>query len=172
MYKILVSDKLSEDAIKMLKIEKDVECTVKTGMTEDQLAEEILGYDALIIRSASKVTAKVLEKVKKLKVIGRAGVGVDNVDMPVATNKGVIVMNTPDANTLSTAEQTITLILGMARNLPQADASLKAKKWERPKFTGVELYGKTLGVIGLGRIGAEVVKRMQCDKGKRRSHGH
>lgn len=162
MYKILVSDKLSEDAIKMLKGEKDVECTVKTGMTEDQLGEELVNYDALIIRSASKVTAKVLTNVKKLKVIGRAGVGVDNVDMPTATAKGVIVMNTPDANTLSTAEQTITLILGMARNLPQADASLKAKKWERPKFTGTELYGKTLGVIGLGRIGSEVVKRMQA----------
>ena len=160
MYKILVSDKLSEDAINMLKVEKDVEATVKTGMTEEQLAEEIVKYDGLIIRSASKVTAKVLEKVKHLKVIGRAGVGVDNVDMPVATAKGVIVMNTPDANTLSTAEQTITLILGMVRNLPQADASLKAKKWDRPKFTGMELYGKTLGVIGLGRIGAEVVKRM------------
>jgi D-3-phosphoglycerate dehydrogenase len=160
MYKILVSDKLSEDAINMLKGEKDIECTVKTGMTEDQLASELPGYDALIIRSASKVTAKTLENVKKLKVIGRAGVGVDNVDMPAATAKGVIVMNTPDANTLSTAEQTITLIMGMARNLPQADASLKAKKWERNKFIGIELYGKTLGIIGLGRIGTEVAKRM------------
>jgi D-3-phosphoglycerate dehydrogenase len=160
MYKILVSDKLSEDAINMIKGEKDVECTVKTGMTEEQLSEELPNYDALIIRSASKVTAKTLEKVKKLKVIGRAGVGVDNVDMPAATAKGVIVMNTPDANTLSTAEQTITLIMGMARNLPQADASLKAKKWERNKFIGIELYGKTLGIIGLGRIGTEVAKRM------------
>jgi D-3-phosphoglycerate dehydrogenase len=160
MYKILVSDKLSEDAINMLKGEKDIEAVVKTGMTEDQLAEELPNYDALIIRSASKVTAKTLEKVKKLKVIGRAGVGVDNVDMAAATAKGVIVMNTPDANTLSTAEQTITLIMGMARNLPQADASLKAKKWERNKFTGIELYGKTLGVVGLGRIGTEVAKRM------------
>ncbi|MGD0566029.1 MAG: phosphoglycerate dehydrogenase, partial [Candidatus Goldiibacteriota bacterium] len=105
MYKILVSDKLSEDAINMLKGEKDIEAVVKTGMTEEQLAEELPNYDALIIRSASKVTAKTLEKVKKLKVIGRAGVGVDNVDMAAATAKGVIVMNTPDANTLSTAEQ-------------------------------------------------------------------
>ncbi|HDQ25667.1 MAG TPA: phosphoglycerate dehydrogenase [bacterium] len=160
MYKILVSDKLSEDALNMLKNEKDVECTVKTGMTEDELAGMLPDFDGLIIRSASKVTAKCLENVKKLKVIGRAGVGVDNVDMAAATAKGVIVMNTPDANTLSTAEQTITLILGMARNLPQADASLKAKKWERTKFVGTELYGKTLGVIGLGRIGTEVVKRM------------
>ena len=120
MYKILVSDKLSEDAINMLKGEKDIEAVVKTGMTEDQLAEELPNFDALIIRSASKVTAKTLEKVKRLKVIGRAGVGVDNVDMAAATAKGVIVMNTPDANTLSTAEQTITLIMGMARNLPQA----------------------------------------------------
>lgn len=160
MYKILVSDKLADDAINMLKNEKDVECVVKTGMDENQLAEELPDYDALIIRSSTKVTAKVLSRVKKLKIIGRAGVGVDNVDMQAATSKGIIVMNTPDANTLSTAEHTITLILGMVRNLPQADASLKAKKWERNKFIGVELYGKTLGIIGLGRIGTEVAKRM------------
>ncbi len=162
MYKILVSDKLAEDAIKLLQGEKDIEATVKVGMTEEQLAEELVNYDGLIIRSASKVTAKVLEKVKKLKVIGRAGVGLDNVDIPVATNKGVIVMNTPDANTLSTAEQTIALLMSMARNTPQADASLKAKKWDRNKFVGMELYGKTLGVIGLGRIGTEVSKRMMA----------
>lgn len=160
MYKILVSDKLAEDAINMLKKEKDIECVVKTGMDENQLTEELPDYDALIIRSGTKVTAKALSQVKKLRIIGRAGVGVDNVDMQAATARGIIVMNTPDANTLSTAEQTITLILGMARNLPQADASLKAKKWERNKFVGTELYGKTLGVIGLGRIGTEVVKRM------------
>ncbi|MCX8092729.1 MAG: phosphoglycerate dehydrogenase [Candidatus Goldbacteria bacterium] len=160
MYKILVSDKLADDAIQMLKKEKDIECVVKTGLDENQLAEELPNYDALIIRSGTKVTAKVLSQVKKLRIIGRAGVGVDNVDMQAATSKGIIVMNTPDANTLSTAEQTITLILGMARNLPQADASLKAKKWERNKFIGTELYGKTLGIIGLGRIGTEVAKRM------------
>lgn len=160
MFKILVSDKMADDAIAMLKGEKDIECTVKTGLTEDQLADELPNFDALIIRSGTKVTAKALSKVTKLKVIGRAGVGVDNVDMPAATAKGVIVMNTPDANTLSTAEQTITLLMAMARNLPQADASIKAKKWERSKFTGIELYGKTLGVVGLGRIGTEVAKRM------------
>ena len=145
----------------MLKSEKDMEATVKTGMTEDQLAEEIVKYDALIIRSASKVTAKVLEKVKKLKVIGRAGVGVDNVDMPTATAKGVIVMNTPDANTLSTAEQTITLIMGMARNLPQADASLKAKKWERNEIHRHRaLRQDARHSRHSGRIGTEVAKRM------------
>jgi len=160
MYKILVSDKLAPDALKLLENEKDVEYTVKTGLSEDELAEELTKYDALIIRSGTKVTPKVLSKVTKLKVIGRAGVGVDNVDMPTATEKGIIVMNTPDANTISTAEQTITLIVGMARNLPQADASLKAKKWDRSKYTGTELYGKTLGIVGLGRIGTEVAKRM------------
>lgn len=160
MYKILVSDKLAEDAIAMLKKEKDIECVVKTGMDENQLTDELSNYDGLIIRSGTKVTAKALSKAQKLRIIGRAGVGVDNVDMQAATSKGIIVMNTPDANTLSTAEQTITLILGMARNLPQADASLKSKKWERNKFVGTELYGKTLGIIGLGRIGTEVAKRM------------
>ncbi len=160
MYKILMSDKLAEDALKLLQNEKDVEYVVKTGLSEEELAEELTKYDALIIRSGTKVTAKVLSKVTKLKVIGRAGVGVDNVDMPAATAKGIIVMNTPDANTISTAEQTIALIVGMARNLPQADASLKAKKWDRSKYTGIELYGKTLGIIGLGRIGTEVAKRM------------
>lgn len=160
MYKILVSDKLAEDAISMLKKENDIECIVKIGMDENQLMDELSNCDGLIIRSATKVTAKVLSKAQKLKIIGRAGVGIDNIDMQAATSKGIIVMNTPDANTLSTAEQTITLILGMARNLPQADASLKSKKWERNKFVGTELYGKTLGIIGLGRIGTEVAKRM------------
>jgi len=159
--KILVSDKLAEDALKLLEKEKDIEYTVKTGMSEDELAKELVDYDALIIRSGTTVTAKVLEKVKKLKIIGRAGVGVDNVDIPAATQKGVIVMNTPDANTLSTCEQTIALILAVARNTAQAYASLKSKKWERNKFVGTELYGKTLGVVGLGRIGREVAKRMQ-----------
>jgi D-3-phosphoglycerate dehydrogenase len=160
MNRILVSDKLSEDALKLIEREKDVEYVVKTGMSEDELAEELKNFDALIIRSATTVTAKVLSKTTRLKIIGRAGVGVDNVDIPTASQKGIIVMNTPDANTLSTCEQTIALLMAVARNTPQAHASLKAKKWDRNKFTGIELYGKTLGVIGLGRIGTEVAKRM------------
>ncbi len=162
MKKILISDKLADDALKLLEKEKEIEYTVKTGMSEDELAEEITGYDAIIIRSGTTVTAKVLENVKKLRVIGRAGVGVDNVDIPAATQKGVIVMNTPDANTLSTCEQTIALIMAMARNTAAANRSLKEKKWERKKFVGTELYGKTLGIIGLGRIGREVGIRMKA----------
>lgn len=160
MHKILISDKLADDALALLEKDKEVEYTVKTGLTEEQLADELCNYDALIIRSGTTVTAKVLEKTTRLKLIGRAGVGVDNVDIPAASQKGVIVMNTPDANTLSTCEQTIALIMATARNTPQAHGSLKAKKWERSKLTGIELYGKTLGVVGLGRIGAEVAKRM------------
>jgi len=160
MHKIFISDKLSDDALKMLEAEKNVEFVMETGLAEDALAEKLDGYDALIIRSGTTVTAKVLEKTKTLKIIGRAGVGVDNVDIPAASAKGIIVMNTPDANTLSTCEQTIALILAVARNTPQAYSSLKEKKWERNKFTGSELYGKTLGVVGLGRIGSEVAKRM------------
>jgi D-3-phosphoglycerate dehydrogenase len=144
MNRILVSDKLSEDALKLIEQEKDVEYVVKTGMSEDELAEELKEFDALIIRSATTVTAKVLSKTTRLKIIGRAGVGVDNVDIPTASQKGIIVMNTPDANTLSTCEQTIALLMAVARNTPQAHASLKAKKWDRNKFTGIELYGKTL----------------------------
>ncbi len=159
-HRILVSDKLSEDALKLFESEKNIEYTVKTGLSEEELSEELKNYDALIIRSGTTVTAKVLSKTTRLKIIGRAGVGVDNVDIPAATSKGIIVMNTPDANTLSTCEQTIALIMAAARNTPQANASLKAKKWDRNKLTGIELYGKTLGVIGLGRIGTEVAKRM------------
>ncbi|MFP4467137.1 MAG: phosphoglycerate dehydrogenase [Candidatus Goldiibacteriota bacterium] len=160
MHKIFISDKLADDALKLLEADKDIEFVMETGLSEDTLAEKLDGYDGLIIRSGTTVTAKVLEKTKTLKIIGRAGVGVDNVDIPAASAKGVIVMNTPDANTLSTCEQTIALILASARNTAQAYASLKEKKWERSKFTGSELYGKTLGVIGLGRIGTEVAKRM------------
>lgn len=160
MQKIFISDKLSDDALKLLENEKGVEYTMKPGLSEDDLAEELKNYDALIIRSGTTVTPKVLSKTTKLKIIGRAGVGVDNVDIQTASQKGIIVMNTPDANTLSTCEQTIALIMATARNTPQAYMSLKAKKWDRSKLTGIELYGKTLGVVGLGRIGAEVAKRM------------
>jgi len=119
-------------------------------------------YDALIIRSASKVTREVIAAGKRLKVIGRAGVGLDNVDVPEATRRGIIVMNTPDGNTISTAELTFSMLMSLARNIPQADVSVKAGKWEKTKFTGAELYGKTLGIIGLGRIGTEVAKRAQA----------
>ena len=159
--KILVSDSLSEEGLTILK-ESGFDVVVDTGLSEDQLVEKIKEFDALVIRSGTQVTARVIEAADKLKIIGRAGVGVDNVDTEAATKKGIIVSNTPDGNTLSAAEHTCAMMMSMARNIPQACASLRAEKWERNKFMGVELNGKTLGVVGLGRIGMEVAKRAQA----------
>lgn len=157
--KVLVTDPLAEEGIEILKKEKDIEVDVKIGIKSEELKVCIGEYDALLVRSETKVTKDIIESAKNLKVIGRAGVGVDNIDVPVATRAGIIVMNAPDANTISTAEHTISLIMSLSRNIPQACSSLKSKKWDRKKFIGVELNGKTLGVIGLGRIGTEVVKK-------------
>ncbi|MBQ3620448.1 MAG: phosphoglycerate dehydrogenase [Methanosarcinaceae archaeon] len=158
--KILVSDKLSEEGLTILR-DSGFTVDVNTGLSEDQLVEIIKDYDALVIRSGTQVTARVIEAAENLKIIGRAGVGVDNVDVPAATAKGIIVSNTPQGNTLSAAEHTCAMMMAVARNIPQANASLKSLKWDRGKFTGVELNGKTLGIVGLGRIGAEVAKRAQ-----------
>lgn len=157
--KILVSDPLSEEGLEILQQNFDV--NVITGLSEDDLADTIINYDALVIRSGTQVTRKVIEATNKLKIIGRAGVGVDNVDIEAATEKGIIVTNAPEGNMLSAAEHTIAMMMSMARNIPQANASMKDGKWERKKFMGVEVNGKTLGVIGLGRIGTEVAKRAQ-----------
>jgi len=159
MPRILVSDKLAEEGLSLIRANSDIELTVSPGLTEDQLAEQIGQYDGLIIRSASKVTAKVLANSGRLKAIARAGVGVDNVDVKAATARGVLVMNTPDANTLSTAEQTIALLCAMSRHTVDAVNSMRAGEWEKTKFTGVQLAGKTLGVIGLGRVGKAVAAR-------------
>ncbi|MCG3180102.1 MAG: D-3-phosphoglycerate dehydrogenase [Phycisphaerae bacterium] len=159
MPRILVSDKLAEEGLALLRQYPDIELTVKTGLDEDALAAEIGHYDGLIIRSGSKVTAKVLAKSGKLRAIARAGVGVDNVDLKAATDRGVLVMNTPDANTLSTAEHTIALLCALSRHVVAACQSLRAGQWERNKFTGVQLAGKTLGIIGLGRVGKAVAAR-------------
>ncbi|MFI5263193.1 MAG: phosphoglycerate dehydrogenase [Candidatus Kapaibacterium sp.] len=159
MYKILISDKLAEQGIAIFKAEKDIEVDIKLGMKPEELKAVIGEYDALVIRSDTKVTTDIISAAKKLKVIGRAGVGLDNIDIPAATRAGIIVMNTPDGNTISAAEHTMALMLAMARNIPQANASLLAKQWERSKFTGIELLGKTLGILGLGRIGSEVAIR-------------
>ncbi len=156
--KILISDKLAQEGIDILKAVKEFQVDCKYGLKPDELKAIIKDYDALIIRSATTVTADIIEAAQKLKVIGRAGVGLDNVDLPAATKKGIVAMNTPAGNTTSTAEHTMSLILSLSRNIPQACASLKAGKWERSKFEGVELYGKTLGIIGLGRIGSTVSK--------------
>ncbi len=156
--KVLISDNLSPIGVEILKkAGLDVDARSKTSPEE---IEKIIGdYDALIIRSATKVTAGLLEKAAKLKVVGRAGSGLDNVDIPAATKKGVVVMNTPGGNTVTTAEHTIGMIFACARMIPQAYASLKTGKWEKKKFEGVELYDKTLGVIGLGAIGSVVATR-------------
>ena len=161
-FKVLVADQLSEDGIKLLKDEPALSVDVKTGLSSKELADIVGPYDALIVRSSTKVTAEVIAKAGRLKVIGRAGVGLDNVDADAATKRGIVVMNVPAGNTISTAEQTFSLILALARRIPQADASLRAGKWERSKFVGTELFGKTLGVVGLGKIGTEVAKRAQA----------
>ncbi|MFC1667831.1 phosphoglycerate dehydrogenase [Chlamydiota bacterium] len=164
--KVLVSDQLSEKGLDILQKQKDFEVDVKTKLTPDELCAVIGEYDALLIRSATKVTKEVIVAAKKLKLIGRAGVGVDNVDIPAATKKGIIVMNTPGGNTISTAEHTVSMILALSRNIPQASSSVKQGQWLRKKFTGVEVLGKTLGIIGLGRIGLEVAKRVLSFKMK------
>lgn len=158
MPKVLISDKLSPRAIEIFK-ENKIEVDVKTGLTEDQLLDIIGQYDGLAIRSATKVTAKVIDRAKKLKVIGRAGIGVDNVEVPAATSKGIVVMNTPFGNSITTAEHTIALMFALARQIPEANASTHAGKWEKNKFMGVELASKTLGLIGCGNIGSIVADR-------------
>jgi len=159
MIKVLVSDALSEEGLKVFKESKELTVDVKTDLKPDALKEIIKDYDALVVRSATKVTKDVIQAAKKLKVVGRAGVGLDNVDLEAATQKGIIVMNTPAGNTISTAEHTFSMILSLSRNIPQANASTKKGEWKRSKFMGVEVYGKTLGIVGFGRIGSEVAKR-------------
>ena len=160
MPKVLISDALSAAAVQIFKdrgVEVDFQPAL--GKDKDKLAEIIGNYDGLAIRSATKVTPKILANAKNLKVIGRAGIGVDNVDIPAATAKGIIVMNTPFGNSITTAEHAITLMLALARQIPQADASTQAGKWEKNKFMGVEITGKTLGVIGCGNIGSIAADR-------------
>ena len=160
MPKVLISDALSPAAVQIFKdrgIEVDFQPAL--GKDKEKLAELIGNYDGLAIRSATKVSAKILEKAKNLKVIGRAGIGVDNVDIPAATARGVIVMNTPFGNSITTAEHAISLMLALARQIPEADASTRAGKWEKNKFMGVEIFSKTLGIIGCGNIGSIVADR-------------
>lgn len=154
--KVLITDKINEAAGKIL--DGTAEVDFLPTMSEDELAEKIKEYDALMIRSQTKVTAKILDGAKNLKIVGRAGVGVDNIDIEAATRNGVIVVNSPDGNTNAAAEHTLALMLAMSRNIPVACASTKEGKWERSKFTGVEVFGKTLGIIGFGKIGQHVAK--------------
>jgi D-3-phosphoglycerate dehydrogenase / 2-oxoglutarate reductase len=158
--KVLISDALSSAAVQIFKDRGvEVDFQPNLGKDKDRLAAVIDGFDGLAIRSATKVTGKILEQAKGLKVIGRAGIGVDNVDIPAATAKGIIVMNTPFGNSITTAEHAVTLMLALARQIPQADASTQAGKWEKNRFMGVEITGKTLGIIGCGNIGSIVAER-------------
>ena len=160
MSKVLISDALSPAAVQIFKDRGiDVDFQPALGKDKEKLAAAVGKYDGLAIRSATKVTAKILEQAKNLRVIGRAGIGVDNVDIPAATARGIIVMNTPFGNSITTAEHTISLMLALARQIAEADASTRAGKWEKNKFMGVEIFGKTLGVIGCGNIGAIVADR-------------
>jgi D-3-phosphoglycerate dehydrogenase len=152
--KVLVREKIADAGIELLRERFDVDVDL-----EGDLAEKIGDYDAIVIRSATKLTADLIEKGKRLRVIGRAGVGVDNVDVEAATRQGIIVANAPDANTVSTAEHTIALLMALVRNIPQAYAALKQGEWERSKWKGIELSGKTLGIIGLGKIGQQVARK-------------
>ncbi len=160
MPKVLVSDPIAPEGIAILKQVADVD--VKTGLSKDELAAIIGDYDALAVRSETKVTGDIIAKAEKLKIIGRAGVGVDNIDVEAATARGILVVNSPEGNTLAAAELSVAMLLALARNIPQADEAMRAGRWDRKIYMGSEVYGKTLGVVGLGKIGREVVSRMQA----------
>jgi len=160
MPRVFISDKLEEAGIEILR-SAGVEIDNRPGLKGEELKEALRAADGMVVRSGTQVTAELLENPGKLRAIVRGGVGVDNINVAAATRKGIVVMNTPDANTLSTAEHTISLLMSMARHIPAADASMRTGKWEKSKFLGAQLTGKTLGVIGLGRIGREVARRAQ-----------
>jgi D-3-phosphoglycerate dehydrogenase / 2-oxoglutarate reductase len=159
MKKILISDKLADDGINYLNQQDGIQIHIQTGLDEDELCSLIPDYDALLIRSGSTVTKKVLQAGTKLKVVGRAGIGVDNVDVSAATEQGVIVMNTPDANATTTAELAIAHMFSLSRNLPEANVSVREGKWERSRLTGAEVSHKTLAILGFGTIGRIVAQR-------------
>src|ERR1700680_2388271 len=161
--KILIADSVDESVVGILKADPSWN-VVNLPKTKGKVEEEIRDADALLVRSATKVTAELLDAAKNLRVIGRAGVGVDNVDLDAATRKGVLVMNTPGGNAISVAEHTMTMLLAMAHPVTQADASMKAGKWDKKKFTGSELRDKTLGLVVLGTIGTEVARLAQALK--------
>ncbi|HTO85276.1 MAG TPA: hydroxyacid dehydrogenase, partial [Methylomirabilota bacterium] len=160
MPKVLIADELSPRAVAIF-CERGVEAEVRTGLKADALKAIVGDYDGLAVRSATKVTADILAAAPRLKVVGRAGIGVDNIDVPAATQRGVVVMNTPHGNSITTAEHAIAMIFALARQIPAADKSTQAGKWEKSRFLGVELTGKTLGVVGCGNIGSIVADRAQ-----------
>src|SRR4030042_3573173 len=170
MKKSLISDNLSEEGIEIFKKTPGIEVNVKTKLTPEELKAIIKDYDALVIRSATKVTQEVIDCAEKLAVVGRAGIGLDNVDIPAASKRGIVVMNTPGGNAVTTGEHTIAMMLSLVRMIPQATASMKAGKWEKSKFTGHEFLNKTLGIVGIGRGGSTVAARAHGLKKK--SHAH
>ncbi len=161
-YRVLVADEITPQGLEILATAEGLEVDDRAGITADELREIVGGYEALIVRSRTKVTGEVIEAGERLKVLGRAGVGVDNIDVEAATRRGIVVLNAPGGNVISAAEHTFALMLALVRNVAQADASLRRGEWERGRFRGIELHGKTLGLIGAGRIGAEVAKRAQA----------
>ncbi|MBI3541308.1 MAG: phosphoglycerate dehydrogenase, partial [Deltaproteobacteria bacterium] len=159
MPKILVSDKLSEEGLSILKKAPGLQVDLKAGLTPEELKKIIGACEGLVIRSATKVTAELIAAADNLKVIGRAGIGVDNVDLPAATKKGIVVMNTPSGNATTTAEHAIAMMFAISRQIPQATLSIKSGKWEKGKFIGRELCNKVLGIVGVGNIGKIVADR-------------
>jgi len=157
-FRVLIADKLDKQAVPIL-VDAGFEVVNKPGLNEDEIVAAIKGFDAVIVRSAAKITAKIIDAADCLKVIGRAGTGVDNIDVKAATARGILVMNVPGGNTVTAAEHAVAMMLSMSRMIPQANASMKAGKWEKSAFTGFEITGKTLGVVGFGKIGQIVADR-------------
>ena len=158
-HKVLVADPIADAGIEELQADHDLDVDVRIGIKEDELLKDASLYEAIIVRSQTKITTQVIESADNLKIVGRAGVGVDNIAIPTATTNGVIVMNTPAGNTISTAEHAFALMASLARNIPQAHATVIGGGWGRKDYKGVELNGKTLAILGMGRIGTEFAKR-------------
>ncbi|MFS8665133.1 MAG: hypothetical protein LOD84_05585, partial [Limnochordales bacterium] len=161
--RVLVADPISEEGLALLRQQVGIQVDVRPGLTPAELVDCIGQYDGLIVRSATRVTAEVIAAASRLRVIGRAGVGVDNIDVDAATRKGIVVINAPEGNTIATAEHTIAMMFALARWIPQAHAAVtRDRKWERQRYIGMQVMGKVLGVIGLGRIGSQVARRAQA----------
>src|SRR5437868_4414234 len=165
MPRVFISDKLEAGGLNLLK-QAGLDVDNRAGLKDAELQRALQAADGVVVRSSTRITAELLENPGKLRAIVRAGVGVDNIDVAAATRKGIVVMNTPGGNTVSTAEHTISLLMSVARHIPAADASVRQGKWERNKFVGTQLAGKTLGVVGLGRVGREVARRAAGTDGK------
>ncbi|MBI2399858.1 MAG: phosphoglycerate dehydrogenase, partial [Deltaproteobacteria bacterium] len=150
--KVLIADSMSSKAVEILKETPGIDVDVITGLKPDELKAKIKDYHGLVVRSATKATAEIIEAAENLKVIGRAGTGVDNVDTVAATKKGIVVMNTPGGNTITTAEHAVSMMMALARKIPQATASMRRGEWEKKKYEGTEITGKTLGILGVGNI--------------------